>query len=125
MALFKKKQKKEEKTKAPEQEQKGSDSSVAKDSSISYRVLRSPQVSEKSSFGADRGVYTFKVKPDSNKLEIKEAVEKLYNVTVEKVNIVNVSGKARQFANHKGMKSGYKKATITLVSGQTIDAGSR
>ena len=69
--------------------------------------------------------YTFKVSPDANKHEIKDAIEKLYEVTVVGVSTMNYSGKSKQRYTKSGIIKGrtvaYKKAIVTIAKGQTID----
>jgi large subunit ribosomal protein L23 len=69
--------------------------------------------------------YTFRVSPDANKFQIKDLVEKLYDVKVVAVNTMNFSGKNRSRYTKAGLLRGktadYKKAVVTLAEGQTID----
>lgn len=69
--------------------------------------------------------YVFAVSPDANKFQIKDIVEKLYNVRVVKVNIANYSGKRKQRWTKSGLLKGssaaFKKAYVTVAEGQTID----
>ena len=69
--------------------------------------------------------YTFRVSPDANKFQIKDIVEKLYNVRVERVNIANYAGKRKQRYTKggliKGATAAFKKAYVTVAEGQTID----
>ncbi|MDH6358189.1 50S ribosomal protein L23 [Parabacteroides sp. PF5-9] len=69
--------------------------------------------------------YGFRVSPDANKLQIKKAIEDMYNVTVEDVNTINYSGKRKSRYTKSGIITGkqaaYKKAIITLKEGETID----
>ena len=89
-----------------------------------YNVLLAPHISEKSSMGAElSGRHTFKVSSDATKLDVKRAVEKLFNVNVKSVQIVNVKGKTKRFKGVMGKRSNFKKAIISLEEGQTIDAG--
>lgn len=94
-------------------------------SDTTWRILKSPRVSEKAAFLSGMNQYVFNVFPKANKLEIKRAVEKLYNVTVERVRVVNVPAKKRRLGRtegfRKGLKTGYRKAIVTLEKGQTID----
>jgi len=93
--------------------------------SLSYRIIEGPHISEKASnFSAD-GKYVFRVMKYGNKIQIKKAVETLYNVKVKEINIVSVPSKKRKVGRFEGIKSGYKKAIITLSKGQTIDVTPR
>ena len=86
------------------------------------QVLLSPVVSEKSSMAADKGrQHVFKVLRDSNKTEIKKAVESLFNVKVEAVRLLNVKGKAKRFGSRLGQRQSWKKAYVQLAAGSDID----
>ena len=89
-------------------------------------VLVRPILTEKVNAQMEKsGRYTFEVSRNANKLEIKKAVEEFYGVKVADVNTVVVPGKNRtRFTKSgfmKGMKPAYKKATISLIEGETID----
>jgi large subunit ribosomal protein L23 len=84
-------------------------------------VIRRPVLTEKSMRGADHRKYTFVVEPDANKVTIRDAVERLFNVTVVKVNTVNIPGRMKRRGARTYRASGYKKATVTLAPGQKID----
>jgi large subunit ribosomal protein L23 len=86
------------------------------------KVLLSPHVSEKSSRLADSSnQITFKVLPDATKLEIKKAVELLFDVKVEAVQTANVKGKKKRFSFSVGRRKDWKKAYVTLAEGHDID----
>ena len=86
-------------------------------------VLLEPVVSEKSYSLLEENVYTFNVSPDATKPEIKQAVETLFEVTVLKVNTLNRKGKrVRDRRSGKmNVRSGAKRAMVTLVDGDEID----
>ena len=88
-------------------------------------VLVSPLVTEKVSALNEKGKYGFIVDPAANKIEIKNAVEKMYGVNVEKVNTINVLGKKKsrftKAGTLTGRKPSYKKAIVTLAAGEVID----
>ncbi|MCK6616189.1 MAG: 50S ribosomal protein L23 [Cyclobacteriaceae bacterium] len=88
-------------------------------------VLKKPLVTEKVSALNEKGKYGFIVAIDANKVEIKNAVEKQYGVTVEKVNTIRVMGKRKSRYTKTGVLEGrkpnYKKAIVTLASGEVID----
>jgi len=90
-----------------------------------YDILRRPIITEKSSFQSGKlNQYAFEVAKDASKQQIKDAVEKVFNVTVVKVNVINVPGKRTRRARSRRLKmrrSGYKKAIVTLVAGDSID----
>ncbi|MEJ2618791.1 MAG: 50S ribosomal protein L23 [Candidatus Thiodiazotropha sp.] len=86
------------------------------------KVLLSPLVSEKSSIVADANdQYTFRVTKDATKREIAKAVEKLFEVEVERVQVVNVKGKQKRFGAINGKRSDWKKAYVRLKAGSEID----
>ena len=84
-------------------------------------VLLSPVVSEKSYGLLDQNKYTFLVRPDSNKTEIKIAVEKVFNVKVTSVNTSNRLGKRRRTRSGWGSRPRTKRAIVSLAEGQRID----
>jgi large subunit ribosomal protein L23 len=87
-------------------------------------VIRRPVVTEKSNFSADiLNQYTFVVHAQANKMQIKQAVELAWpNVTVEKVRVANMPAKrARRWRRITVRKPGWKKAIVTLTSGDSID----
>jgi large subunit ribosomal protein L23 len=87
-----------------------------------YKVLLSPRMTEKSTRLAESSnQYVFKVTTDSNKKEIKDAVEKLFEVNVESVRIVNVKGKSKSFKLRTGKRNDWKKAYVRVQEGQVID----
>ena len=87
-----------------------------------YTVLREPHISEKvTNLGDASNQYAFKVAVDATKAEIREAVEKLFNVTVEKVTTMNVKGKVKRTVRGATRKKNWKKAYITVAEGQEID----
>ncbi len=87
-----------------------------------YKVLLAPRVTEKSTqIGESSNQYVFKVSTDSNKSEIKAAVEKLFEVNVESVRTVNVKGKTKSFKMRAGKRNDWKKAYVRVQEGQVID----
>jgi len=87
-----------------------------------YKVLLAPRVTEKSTRMAEIGnQYVFQVTTDSNKKEIKDAVEQLFEVNVESVRIVNVKGKSKTFKLRAGKRNDWKKAYVRVQEGQVID----
>ena len=85
------------------------------------KILQAPHISEKSAANQGYQQYIFKVLPDSNKLEIREAVEQLFKVKVRAVRVANMKGKTTRFKQVKGRRSGWKKAYVTLAEGSEID----
>ncbi len=90
-----------------------------------YRaIIRRPVVTEKSMrTSEEKRTYTFEVDPSANKVEIRRAVEALFNVSVTDVNTMRVQGKARRRSYRHGMgrTAERKEAMVTLAPGQTID----
>lgn len=89
-------------------------------------IIIKPIVTEKMTAIADKfNRYGFRVNPDANKLQIKAAIEELYNVTVVCVNTMNYDGKRKSRYTKAGLLSGkenaFKKALVTLKEGDTID----
>ncbi len=86
-----------------------------------FSVIRGPHVSEKGARLADKHrQIAFKVSPGASKPDIKQAVEQMFNVTVESVNVANVKGK-RKAGKHAGRRQDWKKAYVRLKEGQDID----
>ena len=84
-------------------------------------VLLAPVVSEKSySLITDRK-YTFKVHKDAHKTQVRQAVEQLFGVNVENVNIIRVQAKPKRRGLTKGMRPGWKKAIVQVREGQSIE----
>ncbi len=86
-----------------------------------YDVIRAPLVTEKSTLVSENNQVMFKVALTATKPDIKEAVERLFNVKVVAVNTLVRKGKVKRFRGVKGQQSDYKKAIVTLEEGQTID----
>jgi large subunit ribosomal protein L23 len=84
------------------------------------KVLVKPMISEAVMIAQELGKYTFRVTKKSTKKEIALAVEALYKVSVEKVNIVNYKAQTKLFRGRKGLRKGYKKAIVTLKKGDKI-----
>jgi large subunit ribosomal protein L23 len=86
------------------------------------QVLLAPVVSEKSTFVADKNEQVvFRVMPDATKPEIKAAVELMFKVQVEAVQVVNVKGKEKRFGRFMGRRRNWKKAYVCLKPGQEIN----
>lgn len=84
-------------------------------------IILRPIVSEKSYKQIEKTKYTFAVHSDAEKVEIARAVEELFNVSVTKVNTLNMKGKPRRRGHTKGKTSSWKKAIVTLKEGQRIE----
>jgi large subunit ribosomal protein L23 len=86
------------------------------------KVLLAPHVSEKTTRVADQAnQVVFKVLPDASKIEIKKAVELLFEVKVSSVQVSNMKGKLKRFGQSIGRRKSWKKAYVTLAEGQDID----
>lgn len=93
---------------------------------MAKQILIKPVITEKATKLADkRNTYAFVVNRDANKIEIRKAVEKMFNVSVESVNTAVIPGKPKSRSTKtavvRGTKSAYKKAFVTLPAGETID----
>lgn len=90
-----------------------------------YRdIIKAPIITEKTAAIAEDGKsYVFKVDYKANKTEIKQAIEKIFNVKVESVNTINVKPKKKRVGRYTGMTSKYKKAIVKLAEGSSIDLG--
>ena len=87
-----------------------------------FKVLLGPHISEKATVLADgKNQFVFKVATDATKLEVKKAVEQLFEVKVSDVNTVKVNGKTKRTMRGVGKRNDWKKAYITLEPGQDID----
>jgi large subunit ribosomal protein L23 len=84
-------------------------------------VLLAPVVSEKSYVLIEDGKYSFRVHPDAHKTQIRQAVEQLFDVHVQKVNIVKVRPKPKRRGMMSGQRKGWKKAIVHLRAGETIE----
>ena len=84
-------------------------------------VLIAPVVSEKSYNQIDQQRYTFKVHKDAHRLQVRQAVEELFNVHVVSVNMAKVPSKPKRRGMQKGRKPGWKKAIVQLRPGETIE----
>ena len=81
---------------------------------IAEEIIIAPIVTEKSNNGLQEGKYTFKVNKNATKVEIANAVEKLFEVQVLKVNTISVKGKKKRVGYHQGKTSDWKKAIVKI-----------
>jgi len=89
-------------------------------------VLIAPHVTEKTSLAMqNHNQYTFRVRRDATKTDIKKAVELMFEVKVAGVQVVNEPGKSRRFGRHAGRTQDWKKAYVSLAEGQSIDYEAR
>ena len=86
-----------------------------------YNIVIAPIITEKATKISEKNQYVFKVKIDSNKKEIKQAVEKLFKVKIKKIKTIKIKGKSKIFKGTKGRRSDYKKAIICLNKGENLD----
>ncbi len=86
-----------------------------------YDVIRKPIITEKTTMASENGAVVFEVAIDSNKPQIKEAVESLFGVKVKAVNTSITKGKQKRFRGQIGRRKDVKKAYVTLEEGNTID----
>lgn len=86
-----------------------------------YEIIRRPLVTEKTTAAEDANQYSFEVKLDANKHQIRNAVETLFDVKVMSVNTAVMPGKRKRFGRTFGKRSNWKKAVVTLAEGDTIE----
>ena len=87
-----------------------------------FQIIDTIQLSEKATLLSEiNNEYVFKVDPRANKLEIKEAVEKIYEVPVKKVSVLNVKGKVKRSWRGTSRRPNWKKAYVSLEAGHDID----
>ncbi len=88
-----------------------------------YDIIKAPIITEQTTKLIEGfNKYTFKVAKTANKVEIKKAVEEIFNVDVIKVNTLNMKPKKKRVGKYEGYTQAYKKAVVQLVEGQKIDA---
>jgi large subunit ribosomal protein L23 len=91
-------------------------------SAITYGILKRPVVTEKSNrLREQHNQFVFEVAPSANKIEIRDAVEKLFNVSVTDVRTMMVRGRIKRFKRGFGKQPNWKKAIVTVHADQTID----
>lgn len=88
---------------------------------LAREIIIKPVVTEKSVDLMQENKYCFKVAKDANKIEIKNAIEEIFKVTVVNVNTVNVHGKMKRMGHTQGMTASWKKAVVTLREGDSIE----
>ena len=88
------------------------------------QLLIAPVITEKGTVLQEKhNQYLFRVAPRANKIQVREAVEKLFKVHVTGIRTVTVHGKMRRMGRNQGRKPSWKKAIVTLKEGETIDLG--
>ena len=88
---------------------------------LAREIIIKPVVTENSVDLMQENKYCFKVAMDANKIEIKNAIEEIFKVTVVNVNTVNVHGKMKRMGRTQGMTASWKKAVVTLREGDSIE----
>ena len=88
----------------------------------SYDIIRRPIITEKSMTGIAEKKYTFEVAIGANKVQIKQAIEEIFGVKVEKVNTQRITGKNKRMGANEGKRADWKKAIVTLkADSKTIE----
>lgn len=87
-----------------------------------FNLISRPHITEKVLLLKEDGnKVVFRIRKDTNKIELKNAIESIFNVTVEAINTLNVKGKKKRLGRHEGRRSDWKKAIVTLKEGDTIE----
>lgn len=86
-----------------------------------HQILVRPIITEKNTALGEQGKYTFEVVQSANKIEVKRAVEEVFKVKVQSVNMLKVPGKLRRMGRTSGMTRTWKKAIVTLQPGERIE----
>ena len=87
-----------------------------------YRIIKRPLLTEKSDrLREEQNQYCFEVSKQANKLQIKQAVEELFQVKVDQIRIQNVQGKIKSMGRYSGKRPDWKKAYVTLQAGEIIE----
>ena len=86
-------------------------------------IIKAPVITEKSGVIAQNGKYVFKVDSRANKIEIKQAIEKIFNVLVQEIRTINVKPKKRRVGRYTGLTNRCKKAIVKLAEGEEINLG--
>lgn len=87
-----------------------------------FDILREPVVTEKSYAGTgEANQYTFRIARSASKTEVKAAVEAIFEVKVDKVQVINMPSKPKRRGQHAGTRSGYRKAVVRLAEGHSLE----
>lgn len=87
-----------------------------------HDLIRKPIITEKAGDAKDNlNKITFAVDSRANKMEVKKAVESIFKVKVDKINIINVKGKPKKLGRSSGKRADWKKAVVTVSEGHTIE----
>ena len=92
---------------------------------MDLNLIKKPVITEKSTTNAQFNKYVFEVRNDANKRTVKETIEEIYKVKVEKLNSLNVKSKPKVFKGQRGSRSELKRIIVTLKEGSTIDMGAK
>ncbi len=84
-------------------------------------IIKAPVITEKAALLGQNNTYVFKVDSRANKIEIKQAIEKIFKVKVAAIRTLNVKPKKRRVGRYTGLTNRTKKAIVTLAEGQTIE----
>lgn len=87
------------------------------------QVILGPVVSEKSTAAGETNTHIFRVRPDASKLEVRQAVEKIFEVKVDSVRTLMQKGKMKRFGGRLGRRNHWKKAYVSLAAGEKIQLG--
>ena len=117
MAISRKIKKEETKKVAPTQGRSPAQS-VGKSKPVASGLI--PHITEKTTFLSENNAYVFKIEPEFNKIMVRQAVKKQYNVEPRKVRIINIPGKMVFIKRRQAQKAGYKKAIVYLKKGDKI-----
>ena len=88
---------------------------------MDLNLIKKPVITEKSTANAQFNKYIFEVRKDANKINIKQTIEEIYKVKVQKLNSLNVKSKPKVFKGQRGTRSELKRIMVTLKEGNTID----
>ncbi len=87
-----------------------------------FNILRQPVITEKSYAGTGAAnQYTFRVARTATKTQVKAAIEAIFDVNVDKVQVINMPTKPKRRGAHMGVRSGYRKAVVRLAEGETLE----
>tara|TARA_A100001011_G_C14002829_1_gene712154 strand:- start:215 stop:499 length:285 start_codon:yes stop_codon:yes gene_type:complete len=92
---------------------------------MDLNLIKKPVITEKSTTNAQFNKYVFEVRNDANKKIVKETIEEIYKVKVEKLNSLNVKSKPKVFKGQRGSRSELKRIIVTLKEGSNIDMGAK
>jgi large subunit ribosomal protein L23 len=89
---------------------------------VARDIVRRPLITERASqLQEEANRYVFEVRGDANKIEIRRAIEEIFEVTVTKVNTVSVRGKVKRMGRFQGRRASWKKAIVSVAQGQSIE----